>query len=484
MQTKRILNRIIPTCFILLFLMTSCEIQENFKYEPSGVDGELGVTAWEFIQANSEFEQLRTAIIRTGLQSLYQDEERTFIVPNNTAFNTYLQSSGYSSIDDIPLPILRNMLRYHVVKDRVIFTDPSIVRDQPLPYETENGQTMFLSRNNNYIGQINQGTARQWEIRTSNLEPTNGVIHAVDFIVYFSAPAVDNTTTLETESIYPLHDSFVAGHTSGDEDFRNTNYGTQPLLRPKRLPGATSGEGTYDRRAFLMFDLDELEKPGIVVNATLRLAVSFGRGGYSLELYKVPNTTWSETTITFMNAPDPEGGPIALAPSVSGASALNFNITDFYQNESPSGRISFMIDTEPWPNGTDDLASKEHATLDPPMLIVTLAAGVNTLILENNEQAMVSNGGSVVLDNGILNISGADVADIIYTVETAPSKGWFVRGADVLGQGGQFTQADIESLSLIYIHDGESSGEDAIVLSARDRTGAVLEDIEVKIIIQ
>src|SRR5690606_6680523 len=212
--------------------------------------------------------------------------------------------------------------------------------------------------------------------------------------------------------------------------------------------------------------------------------VSFGRGGYNLELYKVPNTTWTETAITFANAPSPEGEPIALAPSVNGESDLNFDITNFYQNESPSGRISFMIDTEPWPNGTDDLASKEHQTLDPPMLIVTLAAGVNTLVLENNEQAIISNGGAVVLDDDILMISGADAVDIIYTVETAPEKGWFIRGADVLGQGGQFTQADLQSLSLLYIHDGESNGDDTIVLSAKDRTGAVLEDIEVKINIQ
>lgn len=484
MQTKTILNRFIAACITTLLLLTSCEIQENFKYEPAEVDGILDVTAWGFIQANDDFDQLERAITRTGLQNLYQEEERTFIVPNNRAFSAYLQSSGYDTVDDIPLPILRNMLQYHIVRDHIIFTDPDIERDRPLPYETENGQIMYLSRNNNYVGLINQGTTRQWEIRTSNLEPTNGVIHAVDFIVYFSAPAIDNTTTLETEAIFPVHDSFVAGASTGDSDNRNTNYGAETLLRPKRLPGETSGEGTYDRQAFLMFDVDEFEKPGIVVDAKLRLAVSFGRGGYNLELYKVPNTTWTETAITFANAPSPEGEPIALAPSVNGASDLNFDITNFYQNESPSGRISFMIDTEPWPNGTDDLASKEHQTLDPPMLIVTLAAGVNTLVLENNEQAIISNGGAVVLDDDILMISGADAVDIIYTVETAPEKGWFIRGADVLGQGGQFTQADLQSLSLLYIHDGESNGDDTIVLSAKDRTGAVLEDIEVKINIQ
>src|SRR5690606_36396891 len=190
------------------------------------------------------------------------------------AFQAYLQSGGYSSVEDIPLPILRNMLRYHVVKSRVIFTDPDITRDRPIAYETENGQTMFLSRNGNYIGLINQGTTRQWEIRTSNLEPTNGVMHAVNFIVYFSAPAIDNSseTTLEQDTIYALHDAFVAGNSPG-ETYANTNYGANPLLRPKY--SSPAGNSAYDRVAYLMFDLDDFEKQGIVVGMHLRMAVSF-----------------------------------------------------------------------------------------------------------------------------------------------------------------------------------------------------------------
>jgi len=485
MQTKRNLNRFIAACAILLLLVTSCEIQDSFQYEPSGVTGKLGVTAWEFIQKNPDFDQLKKAIIRTGLQDLYQNEQRTFIVPNNTAFSAYLQSSGYAAIEDIPIPILRNMLRYHVVKDRVIFTDPSITRDRPLPYETENGQTMFLSRNNNYVGMINQGTSRQWEIRTSNLEPTNGVIHVVNFIVYFSAPAIDNSqeTTLERDTIYPLYDSFVAGDTPG-ELYANTNYGANTLLRPKY--SSPAGNSAYDRVAYLMFNLDDFEKPGIVVGMQLRLAVSFTTGdGYPLNLYKAANNNWTESTITFNNAPGKTGNRISFV-NTSKVNAFNFDITNFYQNESPSGKVSFVLESGAAPAGnkTDDLASKEHATLDPPMIIATLATGQNTLVVEKNEQATVANGGSVVIDDDMLKISGADPGDIIYTIESGPTKGWLVRGADILSQGGQFTQLDLQSLSLLYIHNGESNGEDTIVLSAKDRTGVKIEDIVLKINIQ
>jgi len=485
MQTKRILNRILAACITVSFLITGCEIQENFEYEPSGVDGKLDMTAWEFIQTNSDFEQLRTAITRTGLQNLYQDEERTFIVPNNNAFHTYLQSSGYSSIGDIPLPILRNMLRYHIVKDRVIFTDPAITNSRPISYETENGQTMYLSRNNNYVGLINQGTAWQWEIRTSNLEPTNGVMHAVDFIVYFSAPAIDNSTetTLEQDTIYVLHDSFIAGDSPG-ELYANTNYGANPLIRPKY--SSPAGNSAYDRIGYLMFDLDDFTKPGVVVDMQLRLAVSFTTGdGYTLDLYKAANNNWTESAINFNNAPGRAENRISYV-TTSKVDAFNFDITDFYKNESPSGRVSFTLESGAAPAGnkTDDLASKEHPTLDPPMIIATLATNQNVLTIKTNEPVTVPNGGSVVINTNFLEISGADAKDIIYTVETAPTKGWLIRGADIIGKGGEFTQTDLQSLSLLYIQDGESNGEDMIVLSARDRTGARIEAIEVPIRIQ
>lgn len=482
MQTKIFLKQNL-TAFILIFLLvTSCEIQEDFKYKPSNTNEKLGMTAWEFIQSNIDFLQLKNAITRTGLEELYQNEERTFITPNNTAFQNYLQSAGYNSIEDIPIPILRNMLRYHIVKDRVIFTDPTITRDRPISYDTENGQVMFLSRNNNYIGQINQGTSRQWEIRTSNLQPTNGVIHAVNYIVYFSAPAVDNSEdpTLVRDTIFVKADAFVAGNSAGEE-YANTNYGGSDVLRPKY--SSPEGNSAYDRVAYLKFDFDEFKKEGIVVDMKLRLAVKFTTGdGYPLNLFKSANSNWTETGITFNNAPGKDGARISYL-NTSKVSHFNFDITNYYLDALPAGLVSFTIESGAAPAGnkTDDLASKENTTLDPPMIIATLATGQNNLVVETNQIAAVAKGSSVVVDDKTLKISGAEPEDIIYTINVGPTKGWLVRGADIIGVGKQFTQADIQSLSLLYIHDGESTGQDSFVVSAKDRTGVTIDEIIVKL---
>jgi len=69
----------------------------------------------------------------------------------------------------------------------VIFTDPALLQsNNPIAYTTESGSVMYLSHNTSYQGVINQGTKKSWTIITSNLEPTNGVIHITKDIVYLS----------------------------------------------------------------------------------------------------------------------------------------------------------------------------------------------------------------------------------------------------------------------------------------------------------
>jgi len=80
--------------------------------------------------------------------------------------------------------------RYIVIsycKAVVNFNDPALApKNKPISYQTENGQIMYLSHTGTYVGLINEGTNKQWQIRTSNLVPENGVIHIVDQIVFYS----------------------------------------------------------------------------------------------------------------------------------------------------------------------------------------------------------------------------------------------------------------------------------------------------------
>lgn len=466
----------------VVVLATSCEIQKDFDYQPSGVDGKLEVNAWQYIQQNDSLSLLKEAIMYAGLETLFEasEGERTYIIPNNKAFRAYLTDNGYASVDGIPQPILRNLLRYHVVKASVLFTDPDLMpSNNPIAYETQNGQVMYLSHATNFTGIVNEGTNQQWQIRTSNLEATNGVLHVVNDLVYFSAPTGDANAPnpdLVLDTIYPIHDAYVNGGAQA-----GNNFGTNPLLKVKNV----SDDGDYDRKAFIMFDLDEFQKEGVVTDMRFQIAVSFTHAkGVALDLYETPTTTWSESSLNFNNAVFPTGGPIATLTTTK-VSNFGFDITDFYKGRTEEGgRLSLMLDGEAGSDETDDLASKEHTSLDPPMLIATLASGNSQLEIQTQNDITVESGGVFVFSNEVLELTGAAAGDIIYTIESAPSGGWLIKGASTLSEGAKFTQLDIELMNLVFIHNGTSTGADKLVLTARDRAGAILEDITLNINIQ
>ncbi len=172
----------------LAVMFASCEIQEDYEYVYGNPGGKVNMTAWEFIQTTDSLSLMEEAISATGLQSLYSGTTvRTFIAPRNSAFRAYMKTNSYANISAIPVATLETVLKYHVVNAKVIFTDPELLlSNNPISYPTESGAVMFLSHNTSYQGLINQGTKKSWTIITSNIEPTNGVIHVTADIVYLS----------------------------------------------------------------------------------------------------------------------------------------------------------------------------------------------------------------------------------------------------------------------------------------------------------
>ena len=457
----------------------SCTIQENYEYQPAGVTGKLDMSALDYFQSNESFELLENAIALTGLSEEYSsDQIRTFIAPTDRAFEEYLEGNSYGSLEEVAIPILKNLLRYHIVEEKVLFTDPELFESNlPIGYSTESGQVMYLSHNTNFVGLINQGTSKQWEIATSNLEPTNGVIHIVNSIVYFSA-ASSNLDELDpsvkTDTIFPLADTYINGGAAA-----NTNFGSTNLLKVKSV----TGDGDYDRKAYLMFDLNELPTEGVITDLRFEIGVSFTHAkNLDMNLYQVPDTTWTEMGLNWNNATAPVDPPIASITTTK-VSAFNFDMTDFYSGLTGRGKLSLMIDGQDKGDETNDFASKEHATLPAPMIIAIIATGNSVLELETNTGITVDSGGSVALDSDMLEITGASANDIIYTVEEVAQHGWLISGATILKPGDRFTQNDINVMNLVYISNGEGS-EDQLVLSARDRAGAKLDPFEVNVAIQ
>ncbi|MEJ5052743.1 CBM96 family carbohydrate-binding protein [Sphingobacterium sp. MYb382] len=460
----------------MLLSVVSCEIQDSFTYDYAPDNAKLNMSALSYIKGNDSLSLFSEAIQRTQLESMYETGTgSTFIVPNNQAFRSYFKDNGYASIGAIPVPILKNMLRYHIVKSVVNFNDPALApSNRPIAYETENGQTMYLSHTSTYVGLINEGTNRQWQIRTSNLVPDNGVIHVVNAVVYYSAPTgdVNVNPNLVQDTIFAKQDAFVNGGTESAK-----NFGLDPLLKIKNV----SNNGDYDRKAFLMFDFADFKKEGVVTDLKLQLAVSFTAAkGVDLNLFETPSTSWSEAALNFNNAVFPTTPRIAFIKTTK-ISTFRFDLTDYYKEKKPTGLKSYMLDGQPGSDETDEIASRQHPTLAPPMLIATLASGDSELTLEGQKDFEVANGGIYVLSKENLSVGGASAGDIIYTIEDLPTFGWLVKGAEVLKKGSRFTQLDLDLKNMVFIHNGQNLGVNTLKLTARDKAGAVLENIKLNV---
>ena len=405
---------IITVSGLFAFGLVECEVQSDFEYEYSNTTGQLDITAWEFIQGQDSLSLMEEAIMATGLQDLYSgSDQKTFIVPRNKAFRDYLGENNLSSINDIPVPILKNMLLYHVLKGKILFSDEDFyISNSPVPFQTENGQQMYLSRNTNYQGLINQGTNRSWTIVTSNLEPINGAINISPSVVYFSA-VTGNTTVpeaaLETDTIYALEDTYINGGAQKD-----ANFGSDILIKVKDVDGS----GDYDRRAYLKFDMKDVNVKGKLRQAFVNVGVNFTHAkGLRMSLYNVQDTTWSELSMTWNNAPESDAEEISYLITTK-VSVFSWDCTDYVTEKLKSpGKISVKIDGEPGGNETNDLISKENPKMVPPMLVTVYSSGNSNLAMGTNTGFPVANQGSVVLGNSNLQMEGAAPADIIYTLE-------------------------------------------------------------------
>jgi uncharacterized surface protein with fasciclin (FAS1) repeats len=463
---------------VVLSTFFSCEVQEDFSYKKSNSNTPLTINAWEFIQQNDSLALLEEAITLTGIQSFYEaTEKKTFIAPTNEAFKNYLANNSYQDLSEVPVPILRNALKYHIVNAVVSFDDPNISeRNNPLPYTSENGQTVFLSRTSGYTGLINEGTNKQWTIITSNIKPTNGVVHILDDIIFFSArltPASPDPDIVR-DTIYPIADSYVNGGGSSGR-----NYGSEDRIKVK-----SASNKDYLRKGFLMFNLKDFTKEGVIVEMNLELNVKFTAAkGIDFDILAVQDTTWTESGITFDNAPFPTTDPIASI-TTSKISAFQFDILDYYKALTHNGKVAFMLDQENLKDETDEFWTKENTGGNlPSMLIARFATGNTTLVIERNTGFTVNSGEAYALNSNVLEVSGATAADISFTIQQAPQNGWFIRGASVLQAGESFTQEDVDVMNVVYINNGNGT-DDKITVTTKDKAGASLPAFDINITVQ
>lgn len=206
---------------LLFALMASISLVSCDDDDDMTDDSDLN--AVEFLENNDDYSMLATALVRANLVDALDDPgEQTIFAPDNAAFNSFLSTNGYSTVEEIPENILADVLLYHVLPSQFLSADLTnnyFSTQSPSGYNGAN-LSMYINIDNGFF--IND----QAEILPDavDMEVSNGVIHGVDevlvrpnIVTFANAdPSLESFTRYLTASQLP---SNIVSTLQGDGPF-------------------------------------------------------------------------------------------------------------------------------------------------------------------------------------------------------------------------------------------------------------------------
>ncbi|WP_242204271.1 fasciclin domain-containing protein [Aestuariivivens insulae] len=126
------------------------------------------------ISQDPEFSILVDAVTKAGLgDTLANAGPFTVFAPTNQAFMDLLEATPFTSLDDIPVDLLTQILLYHVV-DGYVFSNQLSNGFVP----TLNGAAVQVNLDDAPMVYINDSS-----VQMANVQATNGVIHVIDKVL-------------------------------------------------------------------------------------------------------------------------------------------------------------------------------------------------------------------------------------------------------------------------------------------------------------
>jgi uncharacterized surface protein with fasciclin (FAS1) repeats len=171
---------------------------------------------------DSNLSSLVQALTRAGLVSTLSGTDKyTVFAPSNAAFTAFLATTPYATINDVPVPALKEILLNHVVSGSVqssVLTTGYIKTLAKGTASTTNTLSMFVDITN---GVKLNGVST---VTVKDILATNGVIHKVDKVIGLPTVvthAVANAATFST--------LISLLNRTGEPDFVTTLSGTGPF---------------------------------------------------------------------------------------------------------------------------------------------------------------------------------------------------------------------------------------------------------------
>ena len=169
------LKKIIPTLIIALLLFQSCKEDDTDVVIIPETN-----TIVDIAVASDNLTSLVAALQKANLvTTLAGNGPFTVLAPTDDAFAVFLTSNGFSSLDDVPVDILTNILLNHVVGGRLASTDltTGYATTFALSSASQASMSIFIDTSN---GVRFNGVS---SVSMADISADNGIVHVVDAVI-------------------------------------------------------------------------------------------------------------------------------------------------------------------------------------------------------------------------------------------------------------------------------------------------------------
>ena len=221
------LSKLLALIIFTSFAFVSCDDDDTPELPETNTIVDIAI--------ENNLTSLVAAVTRADLvETLSSAGNYTVFAPTNSAFDAFLNDKGFTSLNDVPVDVLRNILLYHVLGSKVTSSDLSDTYVNTLDTGAPNDEPLSLQVN--VTGDITfDGVASPVAV---DVMADNGIVHVIDAVmepnnVVDFALGNENFTTLVAALTDPRHTVDFVGLLSGVGPytvFAPTNQAFQNLL--------------------------------------------------------------------------------------------------------------------------------------------------------------------------------------------------------------------------------------------------------------
>lgn len=234
MKTKKM--TLVLFALLGIFILSGCEKEEDPKPTQSIV---------QLAQAQTNLSSLVTALTKFPdlVATLSGTGKFTVFAPTNEAFTALLGVIGQTSINDVPEPVLKSLLQYHVITSGTVLSTQLTAGN----VATANMENIAVTTSG---GIRLNGTAK---VLTADVKATNGVVHIIDQVLVPASIGKFVNTVVEPAYFNKNFTTLIAAVSAASPSILTTllNSSKKTLFAPTNSAFAAAGITSLPNQATL-----------------------------------------------------------------------------------------------------------------------------------------------------------------------------------------------------------------------------------------